>query len=289
MRTEPRAGLAHVPPPPVSRQISVRAHELAPRIGELEANLHMIEEAIRDAAKAGVQMLVLPELATSGYYLRVDEAKRCALPADDPVFGKWASLLDPGMVLVLGFCERDGDTLFNSAAVITQAGVIAVYRKTHLWDEEQSIFEPGSAPAPIVQTPLGNLGVLICYDLEFPEMPRGLALRGAEIIAVSTNWPTVSRPEGEHPPEVIQAMAAARSSRVAIVCCDRAGTERGNLWTQGSSVINGDGWLSGKRDGDRLDATITIAPGRTQIGPRNDSINDRRPAIYVPSGNVSQG
>lgn len=286
MRTEAQAGVSSAP---VSREVSVRAHELAPRIGELEANLHMIEEAIRGAAKEGVQVLVLPELATSGYYLRMDEAKRCALPADDPIFGKWASLLAPEMVLVLGFCERDADTLFNSAAVITQAGVIAVYRKTHLWDEEQAIFEPGSAPAPIVQTPLGNLGVLICYDLEFPEMPRGLALGGAEIIAVPTNWPMVPRPEGEHPPEVIQAMAAARSSRVAIVCCDRAGTERGNAWTQGTSAIGGDGWLTGKRNVDRVDATITIAPERTRIGPRNDSINDRRPAIYAPSGGDHRG
>jgi len=286
MRTEPQPGVV---PAPVSRKIFVRAHELAPRIGDLEVNLRMIEQAIRDAAEEGVQLLVLPELATSGYYLHPDEAKRCALPADDPVFIKWASLLAPEMVLVLGFCERDGDTLFNSAAVITQAGVIAVYRKTHLWDEEQAIFEPGGAPAPVVQTPLGNLGVLICYDLEFPEMPRGLALGGAEIIAVPTNWPTVPRPDGEHPPEVIQAMAAARSSRVAIVCCDRAGTERGHSWTQGTSAIDSEGWLSGKRHVDCLDATITIEPVRTRIGPRNDSIADRRPAIYAPSGSDPRG
>jgi predicted amidohydrolase len=116
-------------------------------------------------------------------------------------------------------------------------------------------------------------------------MPRSLALNGAEIIEVPTNWPILPRPEGEHAPEVIQAMAAARSSRVAIICCDRAGTERGNLWTQGTSVIGSDGWLSGTRDDNgRLDTTITITPERTRIGPRNDSIGDRRPLIYAPLG-----
>jgi predicted amidohydrolase len=244
----------------------------------------MIEEAIRVAAKDGVQLLVLPELVTSGYYLLADEAEQCALPADHPIFEKWASLLGPEMVLVLGFCERGPKAIFNSAAVITHAGVIAVYRKTHLWDEEQSIFAAGSAPPPVVQTPIGPLGVLICYDLEFPEMPRALAVSGAEIIAVPTNWPLVARPAGEHPPEVVQAMAAARASRVAIVCCDRAGSERGNIWTGGTSVIGYDGWSTGTTDvTGRLDTTITIPSERTRIGPHNDVLSDRRPALYARS------
>ncbi|MFE5836343.1 nitrilase-related carbon-nitrogen hydrolase [Arthrobacter sp. NPDC056493] len=261
--------------------MAVRAHELAPRIGDLAANLRMIGDAIQAAVKDGVQLLVLPELATSGYYLRPDEAGRCALASDDPVFGEWASLLDPGMVLVLGFCERGEHSLFNSAAIMTRAGVISVYRKTHLWDEEQSLFEAGSAPPPVVPTPLGPLGVLICYDLEFPEMPRSLALGGAEIIAVPTNWPLVPRPAGEHAPEVVQAMAAARASCVAIVCCDRAGTERGHTWTQGTSAIGCDGWPAGATDAaGRLDTVITVPAGRTRIGPRNDTLSDRRPALY---------
>ncbi|MFE4543332.1 nitrilase-related carbon-nitrogen hydrolase [Arthrobacter sp. NPDC056727] len=265
------------------RSVAVRAHELAPSIGDLAANLRMIEEAIHAAVKDGVQLLVLPELATSGYYLRPDEAERCALAADDPTFGQWASLLDPGMVLVLGFCERGEHSLFNSAAVMTHAGVISVYRKTHLWDEEQSLFEPGSAPPPVVQTPLGPLGVLICYDLEFPEMPRSLALGGAEIIAVPTNWPLVPRPAGEHAPEVVQAMAAARASCVAIVCCDRGGTERGRTWTQGTAATGCDGWPAGATDAaGRLDTVITVPAERTRIGPRNDTLSDRRPALYSP-------
>jgi predicted amidohydrolase len=262
--------------------VSVRAHELAPLAGDLEANLSMIGLAIEEAAADRVQLLVLPELSTSGYYLDQDEAQRCALPADHPVFSQWAQRLAPEMVVIVGFCEQGDGELFNSAAVLTRDGLRSVYRKTHLWDEEQSLFSKGTQAPPVIQTPAGALGVLICYDLEFPEMPRSLALRGAEITVVPTNWPLLPRPAGEHPPEVIQGMAAARASAMAIVCCDRRGTERGHAWTQGTSVIGSDGWLHGQTDpSGRLDATITISAERTRIGPLNDSLNDRRPDLYT--------
>lgn len=265
------------------RSIHVRCHELAPVIGDLPANLAMIEDAIREAAADNVQLLVLPELATSGYYFRdAAEALPCALPTTDAVFDRWAALLPPGMVAVIGFCEDHDGTIFNSAIVLTAVGVLAVYRKTHLWDFEQQLFTPGAEPPPVVQTPIGALGVLICYDLEFPEMPRSLALRGADIVAVPTNWPVVPRPGHEHPPEVVQAMAAARSSALAIVCCDRRGTERGYDWTQGTSVIGCDGWPTGSVDTQgKLDATIVLAPDRTRIGPLNDVFSDRRPELYA--------
>ena len=93
----------------------------------------------------------------------------------------------------------------------------------------------------------GRVGVAICYDLEFPEVTRHLALRGADLVAVPTNWPLVPRPDGEHPPEVVIAMAAARVNRVAIACCDRTGTERGVQWTAGATIVGVDGWVLADR------------------------------------------
>lgn len=275
-------GFAHAIARTAPRTVAVRAHELAPLVGELDMNVAMIGEAIRQAAADEVQLLVLPELATSGYYLEPVEAERCALPAEHPLFDSWANQLTPDMVLVVGFCERADNELFNSAAVITRAGLQTVYRKTHLWDTEQAIFSRGKHAPPVVQTPAGAIGVLICYDLEFPEMPRSLALRGAEIIAVPTNWPLIPRPDGEHAPEVIQGMAAARASAMAIICCDRRGTERGHPWTQGTAVIGSDGWLTGSiGPSGKLDAIVSITADRTRIGPHNDSLQDRRPNLYA--------
>ena len=271
-----------MPPVPTAGAVTrVRCQELSPIPGDFHANVAAIETAILDAFGSGIELLVLPELATSGYYITTGEAGACSLEGNSGAFHRWGALLPRKGVVVVGFVECDGDTLYNSVAVITADGPIAVYRKSHLWDSERDLFRAGSSPAPVVDTPVGRLGILICYDLEFPEMPRNLALRGAEIIVVPTNWPSVSRPKGEHPPEVIQAMAAARASRVAIVCCDRRGNERGKEWTEGSTVVGPDGWRIGRKsDIGILDANLEIASERTRIGPRNDVVMDRRPELY---------
>ena len=84
--------------------------------------------------------------------------------------------------------------IYNSAAVVDSSGVRAVYRKTHLWDRERLIFTPGAELPPVVETAHGRIGVLICYDLEFPELPRSLALRGADLICAPVNWPLIDPP-----------------------------------------------------------------------------------------------
>jgi 5-aminopentanamidase len=251
-------------------------------VGDLDGNVAAIEAALGDAIAAGIRLLVLPELATSGYYLTPKEARACALGLESPHLARWASMLPSDGVLVTGFAERDDDVLYNSAAVITADGVAAVYRKTHLWDAEADLFRPGDLAPPIVDTPAGRLGLLICYDLEFPEMPRRLALAGADLIVVPTNWPLVPKPEGEHPPEVIQAMAAARASAIPVLCCDRRGAERGHPWTEGTAAVGSDGWLAGRKtEAGVLDVDVSLSPARTKIGERNDVFRDRRPELYA--------
>ena len=268
-----------------NRVVRVRCNELAPAVGNLQHNQELIEAAVVDAMADGIQLLVLPELATSGYFLLDHaEALSCSLASTDEFFTRLSSLLTVDTVAVVGFCENDGGVLYNSAIVLTAGSVIGVYRKTHLWDAEKELFSPGGDSPTVFETPVGRLGVLICYDQEFPEMPRSLAVQGAEMIAIPTNWPAVPTPSGEHPPEVIQAMAASRSSRIPIFCCDRRGTERGNTWTEGSVIINAEGWPSGTKDGNNcVDVDIAIDHERLSIGPRNHVLDDRRPDLYGDS------
>ena len=268
-----------------SRIVRVRCNELAPSVGNLQHNQELIEAAVVGAMSDGIQLLVLPELATSGYYLSdYAEALSCSLASSDEFFTRLSSLLKVGTVAVVGFCENDGGVLYNSAVVLTGGSVIGVYRKTHLWDAEKELFSPGGDSAKVFETPVGRVGVLICYDMEFPEMPRALALHGAEMIAIPTNWPTVPMPTTERPPEVIQAMAASRSSRIPIFCCDRRGTERGKTWTEGSVIIDAEGWQSGTKDSNNcVDADVAVDDERLTIGPRNHVLDDRRPDLYVPT------
>ncbi|MFR9727953.1 nitrilase-related carbon-nitrogen hydrolase [Saccharopolyspora sp. MS10] len=257
--------------------------QLAPRVADLPHNRELSVSAVRGAAARGAGVVVLPELVTSGYRLAsAAEAASVAIGRDDPLFAEWGRAA-PESVVVGGFCERGADGLLhNSAAVVDRGELVAVYRKTHLWDEEKSLFTPGSAPPPVLDTSRGRIGVLICYDLEFPELTRKLALEGAELLAVPTNWPLVPRPEGERPPEVVIAMAAARVNRVAIACCDRSGEERGTRWTEGSAIIDREGWVRAVADGSgTATAELDLAASRDKrLTDRADVFTDRRPDLY---------
>ena len=177
--------------------------QLAPVLGNVAANRALSTAAVRAAVDDGADVVVLPELATSGYvFTDTAEAAAAAISAEDPLFDDWAAEVArsprPGTVVVGGFAETGpAGTVFNSAALLDASGVCAVYRKTHLWDREKLLFTPGDEVPPVVDTAHGRIGVIICYDLEFPEITRTLALGGADLIAVPTNWPLVGRPAGE--------------------------------------------------------------------------------------------
>jgi 5-aminopentanamidase len=261
-------------------------HQLAPQIADLAANHRMSVEAVRRAVDVGADIIVLPELVISGYvFASRAEAASVAITPAHQLFADWAAEAARGRAVVVGgFCELSDDgLLYNSAALVDGSGVRGIYRKTHLWDAEKLIFEPGSQPPPIFDTPSGRIGILICYDLEFPEMTRTLALAGADLIAVPTNWPLVSRPHGEHPPEVIIAMAAARTNHVFIACCDRTGTERGQQWTAGTTIIDENGWITSTANtapAAAADVDLTAARNKT-LTEHSHALDDRRPELYA--------
>lgn len=257
--------------------------ELAPVVGRLADNLASITAALRSAAAAHADIVVLPELATSGYcFESLDEARTVALPASDASLAAWSREAG-GAVVVGGFAERGDDgTLYNSAVLVDGAGVRSVYRKTHLWDTEQLWFAAGNQPAPVIETDHGRIGVMVCYDLEFPEMVRSVAGRGADLLTVPTNWPWVDRPQGLPAPEIVIAMAAARVNRLPIACCDRSGVERGQRWNEATAIIGADGWVRSTADGSgQAVAELDLAAGRDKrISARNDALGDRRPELY---------
>ena len=268
--------------------VRVACQQIAPLVGDLDGNRRLTREAVREAVAAGARLVVVPELSTSGYVFEsAEEARACAEPADGPALRGWAEEAARGdAVVVGGFCELGDDgRLYNSAAVVGSTGVIAVYRKIHLWDREQLVFEPGPEPAPVVETRIGRVGVCICYDLNFPEMARGLALAGADILTVPTNWPLFPRPEGERPIEVALAMATAHLNHLFVAACDRYGPERGVEWTGGSVICDEWGWrLAGPIEGNGqglLLADCELARARDKAwGERNDVLGDRRPELY---------
>jgi len=257
--------------------------QLSPAVGRRQQNLAAVAAALAAAAEWAADVVVLPELVTSGYcFASLEEVESCALAADDPALAAWSRQAG-GAVVVGGFAERAADgQLYNSAVLVDADGVRAVYRKTHLWDTEQLWFEAGRDPAPVVATEHGRIGVMVCYDLEFPEMVRSVALRGAELLAVPTNWPRVERPDGYPAPEVVIAMAAARVNHLPIACCDRGGIERGQRLNEATVVIGADGWPLAEVDATgRAVAELDLVASRSKaVSPRNDLLGDRRTDVY---------
>ena len=277
---------------PDTGAVVVAVAQLALTVGELDANRQVAGAAVAEAAAAGARLVVLPELSDSGYvFSGSGEARSLASPAGSCVtLREWRSLAaGHGLVIAGGFCELGPDgKLYNSAAIVDASGARAVYRKAHLWDGEKNIFTPGDGAPPVVALPFGNVGLMICYDLEFPEWVRLAALSGADLIAAPVNWPASASPAppGERPGEVVSAQAAAWSNGVFIAVADRCGTERGVDWVGGSVIIGRDGYpAAGPVCEDRtalLTAAIDLRVARDKrVSERNDLFTDRRPDLYA--------
>lgn len=274
--------------------IEVACCQLVPTVGRFEENVTLVRDAVAAAIRDGAQLVVVPELATSGYVFRSEEeARAAAVPADDPVLAGWAEEAAEGSAVVVGgFCELGQDgRLYNSCALVDGDGVRAVYRKIHLWDEEARWFGPGSAPASVVDTHLGRIGLAVCYDIEFPELTRGLALGGADLLAIPTNWPRGWSWDGDLPVLITLARSTAYLNRVFVALCDRGGSERGLEFEAASVIAGPDGkvlaWPPRPEPGAPGEAVLRascdlVSARHKGTGTRNDAFADRRPELYPP-------
>jgi len=263
--------------------------QLGLAVGEMAANRAAAAAAIGEAAGRGAELVVLPELCDSGYVFTGEaEARALAAPAaDNPTLREWQALAGRHATTIAGgFCELGEDgLLYNSAALVGGDGVLAVYRKAHLWDAEKLVFTPGDAPPPVADLPFGRVGLVICYDLEFPEWVRIPALAGADLIAAPVNWPAMPVPAGERPCDVVRVQADASMNGVFIAVADRCRVERGVAWVGGSVIVAPDGYpLAGPVTADApavLVASCELTNARNkQTSTHNDVFADRRPLLY---------
>ncbi|MDQ3911705.1 MAG: hydratase [Actinomycetota bacterium] len=214
------------------RLVVVACAQYAVRDGDPETNLESSVGAIRAAANAGADLVVLPELANSGCdFPSREQALKLAEKVREtgenpcgPTLSAWKEVAQQsGVFVVVGFLEREGGSLYNSAAVIGP-GLFERYRKTHLWDGEKLLYEAGR-DLPVFDTPLGRLGVLICYDAWFPEAARTLALRGADLICIPANapndWVPEERRRGDLTALNVHAISHANTNRLFVACANR--------------------------------------------------------------------
>ncbi len=177
--------------------IAVLQHESSP--GDLNANLQRLTTTAADAASQNVQLLVTPETSLCGYNLSLEANRKVAQPAQGDLTDAVSTLCQQhNMAIAYGFVEQDGDSYYNTVQLIDKTGkILQRYRKSHLWGAmDNALFTAGDAILPPVTIDGWQVGMLICYDVEFPENARTHALAGAELIIVPTalagDWYTVA-------------------------------------------------------------------------------------------------
>lgn len=265
--------------------------QMEPVFGDVEGNLATSLEKIREAAEVGANLIVLPELVISGYMFesRAEAARHSETAGTGPATSAWTVIAnDLDVIVVGGFAEQAGQALYNSAFMAIPGQRFELYRKVHLWDEEALYFEPGDRGFPVVQTNRGRIGMMICYDGWFPECYRSMALRGADIICVPTNWvPIPGQRPGEQAMANILTMAAAHSNGLIVAAADRVGAERGQQFIGQSLIVTHTGWPVAGPASDAgqclLTADVNVSEARRSRcwGNFNNPVRDRRPSEYA--------
>lgn len=274
--------------------MKVAVGQLAP--GEdLSRNVDGAVSAIRQAAAEGAELVVLPEMCISPYQLGEEPLEPWAveIPAGQPVQCWLRETKAHGCFLVAGVLERDGDRYYNSAVVLGPQGLLAHYRKAHLFGWERRRLSPGSQEFHPVDTGKARLGVLICYDLRFAEAVRLLVLQKAQLLCVPTAWTNIGK---KQPWDRWGLCAAAHmalgysyANRVFLLCAARVGEEKGVLYL-GNSLIAGPGGelLAGPAGPGETTVLVAETDPRQaddkRVGEDNDLLADRRTDLYTIKG-----
>jgi predicted amidohydrolase len=170
-----------------SEPVGVAALAIASRPWDLKHNARLIEDGVARAAGKGARIVCTPELALQGYRLPGETELAAFQTAAEPTTGLYLERFralsnDLHIYLALGFAERSGPCIYNSLALLRPDGQMpGVYRKVHLGQEESLYFSAGDELC-VFDTEYGPIGCMTCFDRQFPEMARVLALRGARLI-----------------------------------------------------------------------------------------------------------
>ncbi|MFW8609515.1 nitrilase family protein [Rhizobium beringeri] len=273
-----------------ARTVIVATVQFEPIVGDRARNLAAIKRLARAAKVQGAGIVVLPELADSGYTFRDgDELAALAGPVPGGASAETLRRLaeELGLYIVSGIAEQDGDRFYNSALLCGPEGYIGKYRKLHLWNNENRLFRKGDLGLPVFDLPFGRIGIAICYDGWFPETFRQLALAGAELVCVPTNWVPMAGTESVPEPMAnILHKAAAHTNGLYIACADRIGIERGQSFIGRSLIVGPQGWpVSGPASADREEILLaqidlsSVTETRT-LNSFNHLLGDRRADVY---------
>jgi predicted amidohydrolase len=261
-------------------------------LGDLDANLDKIERYSNLAKGLGAELVIFPECATTGYFIG-DRVKELADGPDGPAAARLSAIARANaLTLIAGLYTQENGVFYNSQKVFGPDGaLLATYHKAHLFASERTVYRAGDQPV-VVDTPVGRLGLTICYDLIFPGFVTKLVDMGADFIVNSTDWinDPYQRDVWGWNAERIQGLASTRALEnvipLAMAC--RTGREHATPdlafdSTGPSCVVSPSGKFLA-----RLDAGEGIVVGRIDIAAKEldrwtgiaTYRQDRRPDLY---------
>lgn len=257
--------------------IAVVQHVSTP--DNIDASMARIATYAKQASDAGAQLLLFPEASLTGYNNAPAVNQRIAQSAKGDCTQAIAKICNASNIAIAyGFAEKSGDQIYNSAQLIDAGGQAhLLYRKTHLWGEQdRTLFTQGDDLVPVIDWNGWKIGMLICYDIEFPESVRRLSLEGAELIltptALMSPWTTVA--------DVI-VPARACESQLYIAYANFCGSEHDQHYVGHSCIAGPDGANLAKAADKEIMLLATLKKSSiAQIRSAVPYHRDRRPALY---------
>ena len=268
-------------------KVKIAAVQTDPKITKTKENLDEMLLQTEAAAKNGADLIVFTECALTGY---VFSSREEAMPFAENIPGPSTDRLvtccrELGVHVVVGLMERNADRYYNAAVLVGPGGLVGKYRKNHLpFLGVDRFLDAGDKPFQVYQTPVGNIGLHICYDCAFPESTRVMALLGADIIVLPTNFP-----EGRD--KMINYLVNTRAfeNNIHFVAVNRVGSECGTRFMGRSKIISaaGDTLAEASSNAEEIiyaevklsearQKHIILKAGEFEL----DRMRDRRPELY---------
>lgn len=261
-------------------KLVIAQYQQIPTPLDKEGSVSCLAEQAAQAELWGVQLLVLPEMSMTGYNLSIAEVNEVAEESNGALFESIAAICQRhNLAVMYGYAERGSDNnIYNTAQIIDKTGAsILNYQKTHLWgDLDRKLFSAGKALSPVVDIDGWRVAAAICYDIEFPETLRHLAIQGAELAVVPTG---LMAPYSEVATQVVPVRAY--ENRMFVAYTNYCGTERDLSYVGHSSIADPNGLVlaSARDEPVLLSATLersVLKEARLTL----PYLAERRPELY---------
>jgi predicted amidohydrolase len=274
----------------MKQEVMIAAIQTNCETAKTQENLNRIFGYVDRAAAEGAVLVVLPEGVCFGYfYESIEQIASVAepVPCGPVVESLSRKAAEKNVYIVCGMTETENDLFYNTAVFVGPEGYIGKYQKAHLLDFEKQYTQPGLTGFPVFNTRIGKIGLMICWDLWFPECARILALKGADLICLPTGWtPNPTQPQDNRKPmPYYLCMAQAHMNGVYIAAANRVGAENGNAWLGYSVIVGPSGWPIAEGDAEHeaiLYAKVDLRSVKAQkrLADQTHLIGDRRRDLY---------